>query len=908
MAEKVVDGGLAEQITAYSRVRPVYELFAEILTDILKLALRERGMEGIVQARAKGVPNFAEKAIRKRAKYASPVDQFTDLCGARIILDCKDDIPPICGFIRKNFEIDEANSEDVLERLGVSEFGYLSVHFIVSLKPDHFRDLFAASDNTRPDGPRREEYRKMRERLYERRSGDEAAGRGLPPGPVFKAEIQVRTLLQHAWAVLSHDRVYKSEFKVPSLIVRDLNRIAASLEEADDSLARTIRGVEAYRTNFGAYMPPERRRKELDVLDEILRHDPGNRRLAHKIAQMWQSLEEWEKAKAVMRPFVEGWQSSLEGQSLMKAVAERKNAPDGDVLSKLAKQLEKLRSAEMSRILQEYGISLWRAGDQTGPNYLEWAIAIDPFNDDSRVALAETHLSHGADEAMPFFIAAYEANASNPRALAGLLHCKVISERNLEFVELLRPSLEAAIARCGERIRVGVYLPYAYYDIGLFSMFLRRPSQSVAAFGKAAQLTESLPLLNDCVDRIGELRKRVVRDLPELEWIHRFLVLTKAVRARQLACARGSSWQESEAEPYLASVRSLASGKPPRFRPPIVIVAGGCDESVALCLGEYRALINSAFSRFSGTVISGGTTAGVPGLVGDLSANDGRSLNKVGYLPKSIPAWAQAHPGFEICHTDAVGFTPLDSIQAWIDLVAAGIAPEQVRLLVINGGELTDCEIKIALSLGAKVGAIPQTGRAAARIADDEDWFNHPNLLLLPNDPHSVRIFVEGAPQTILDAQTQERIARDAHDEYRRNQSKRHISQDAAMAEWDELPKTLRLSNLDQVKFIEDKLKAVGLTLRKIIGQPPVKAFTFTAAQVEAMAEIEHARWNVERLLGGWRFGERDVDKRTSPYLTAWSELPDGVREWDRQAVLRIPGQLRLNGYEIVASPAANRL
>jgi hypothetical protein len=64
---------------------------------------------------------------------------------------------------------------------------------------------------------------------------------------------------------------------------------------------------------------------------------------------------------------------------------------------------------------------------------------------------------------------------------------------------------------------------------------------------------------------------------------------------------------------------------------------------------------------------------------------------------------------------------------------------------------------------------------------------------------------------------------------------------------------------------------------------------TFTNAEVEILAEMEHARWNVERLLGGWKLGDKDITKKISPYLVPWSELPENVKECDRDAIREIP-------------------
>ena len=93
----------------------------------------------------------------------------------------------------------------------------------------------------------------------------------------------------------------------------------------------------------------------------------------------------------------------------------------------------------------------------------------------------------------------------------------------------------------------------------------------------------------------------------------------------------------------------------------------------------------------------------------------------------------------------------------------------------------------------------------------------------------------------------------------------------------------LKESNREQADHIFEKLRQIGCTVHKVTDRDIV-LMTFTEDEVEIMAEMEHARWNVERLLDGWKWGDRrDVTKKTSPYLVGWSELPDDVKEWDRQ-------------------------
>ena len=98
-----------------------------------------------------------------------------------------------------------------------------------------------------------------------------------------------------------------------------------------------------------------------------------------------------------------------------------------------------------------------------------------------------------------------------------------------------------------------------------------------------------------------------------------------------------------------------------------------------------------------------------------------------------------------------------------------------------------------------------------------------------------------------------------------------------------------------------EKLAALRLTIRRTLAGSQTPRFAFTEARVECLAETEHARWNVERLLEGWTFSESDKANKVSSYLISWAELPENIRECDRLGVRDIPGRLDRLGYKIVA-------
>jgi hypothetical protein len=65
-----------------------------------------------------------------------------------------------------------------------------------------------------------------------------------------KAEIQVRTVLQHAWAAIDHKLRYKREREVPRELRRGLFRLSALLEVADKEFSRLRDQADAIRAGY----------------------------------------------------------------------------------------------------------------------------------------------------------------------------------------------------------------------------------------------------------------------------------------------------------------------------------------------------------------------------------------------------------------------------------------------------------------------------------------------------------------------------------------------------------------------------------------------------------------------------------------------------------------------------------
>lgn len=146
----------------------------------------------LVTSRAKD-PESAQKKIQTKS-YNNPEHDLTDKIGVRIITYYSSDVDRVVEQLAKEFEIDVQRSTDKRRTLGLRSFGYRSVHLIVRLKGHRSRSP---------------EYAGLAKHWF---------------------EIQVRSILEHAWAEIEHEVVYKSGIRYPSEVRRRFAAIAGALE------------------------------------------------------------------------------------------------------------------------------------------------------------------------------------------------------------------------------------------------------------------------------------------------------------------------------------------------------------------------------------------------------------------------------------------------------------------------------------------------------------------------------------------------------------------------------------------------------------------------------------------------------------------------------------------------------
>ena len=195
----------------YREKMPVFEKLKDFVCDFLKKKVAENNIYvTAVEARIKAEASLAEKLERKNGKYKSLMD-LTDILGARVIVFYNDDVDKIAAFVESFFVVDWKNSVDKRKMHELNSFGYNSLHFICSIPKSLYED---------PECPEINEIR---------------------------FEIQMRTALQHVWAVLDHDTGYKSGFEIPQEYLRNLNRLAGMLELVDEQFCKIRTDINNYR-------------------------------------------------------------------------------------------------------------------------------------------------------------------------------------------------------------------------------------------------------------------------------------------------------------------------------------------------------------------------------------------------------------------------------------------------------------------------------------------------------------------------------------------------------------------------------------------------------------------------------------------------------------------------------------
>ncbi|HKL48958.1 MAG TPA: hypothetical protein VJ882_04805 [Desulfuromonadales bacterium] len=179
----------------YNARRPAYE---ETLSNFyleVRTLLETQGHTPTIKYRVKRFPDYFKKLQKvRRGEKGGDSGLITDVLGLRIICPFLEDLEIVEGLLAERFTIVEAQRKG--SENSFREFGYDSVHMLIQL------------ENPPAGGP--------------------------IPHSADVCEVQMRTILQDAWAEVEHELVYKSDIALPNeSIKRKLASLNATLTLSD---------------------------------------------------------------------------------------------------------------------------------------------------------------------------------------------------------------------------------------------------------------------------------------------------------------------------------------------------------------------------------------------------------------------------------------------------------------------------------------------------------------------------------------------------------------------------------------------------------------------------------------------------------------------------------------------------
>ena len=218
------------KIPARTNIKKTYELYTPVLESIMQ-KIKERLVENLklssqptYKARIKGFASYYKKLLRQHPDEAAESTSLvclTDMMGIRIICTFLEDIQIVLEQIKELFDVFEIEVKGADQSF--KEFGYESVHVLVKIPADCM---------------------------------PEAVSESIVLPPELVCEIQIRTILQDAWAEVEHELIYKTEFTPFDMpLRRKLASMNASLSLADI----IFQEIRDYQKNLQCEMSMRRR-------------------------------------------------------------------------------------------------------------------------------------------------------------------------------------------------------------------------------------------------------------------------------------------------------------------------------------------------------------------------------------------------------------------------------------------------------------------------------------------------------------------------------------------------------------------------------------------------------------------------------------------------------------------------
>lgn len=220
----------AELKSAFEARRPILDALGRWVTHTILEALeRQLGSKLAVdkflqippKPRVKETDSFLEKALVRKRKTA-PLSEITDQVGVRFVVLLLEDIDRVGKVVESGPWSWQKDRDFQQERLAKADyFAYQSDHFVI-------------------------------------RTRAELSFEGVTIPGDFPCEIQIRTILQHAYAEMAHSSSYKPPIKLPEEDQKHINRALAKgsalIETTDDVFGEIKKRLREYNESVAALL------------------------------------------------------------------------------------------------------------------------------------------------------------------------------------------------------------------------------------------------------------------------------------------------------------------------------------------------------------------------------------------------------------------------------------------------------------------------------------------------------------------------------------------------------------------------------------------------------------------------------------------------------------------------------
>ena len=229
-------------LSLYEKNRKKLDKILDLMTRKFEFLLEANGCNAQIKGRIKSFDALYRKLLQKSQKDSieHPFEFITDIVGMRIVVPFLEDLTSVEKMLREHFDV--ADTKYKSRELSIREFGYDSIHLIIRLP-------------------------------------EEISGK-LKNTASMKIEIQLRTILQDAWAEVEHELIYKTSIdKVEDTIRRKMIAVNATLS-LGDTIFQEIRDYQRKRYKD----IQERHKKLMDKVSTIPEKMEKMKDLSHSVS------------------------------------------------------------------------------------------------------------------------------------------------------------------------------------------------------------------------------------------------------------------------------------------------------------------------------------------------------------------------------------------------------------------------------------------------------------------------------------------------------------------------------------------------------------------------------------------------------------------------------------------------